>query len=257
MGIVAAMRTPLTAVALAGAALGLSGCLLDTELCGPQFVEEAGRCVPRTEPPAFPVGAGDLGSPDASLGELDASAQPDAALEDGGLLDGGVDPNNPYAPYDSVLVIDRTEPEIARQATFSPGVDLNDVRLQLNLDDGGLIDLEIAEILGAQINDPTGESQFTDPQRMLDEDGTPVSLGGNGAFLWVRMASALRPLAAGDLLIINAYPFDGAGEFYDVYLCPADAVRDELDGGLLPEITDCRLVLADGEGDLIYRLPIP
>ncbi|MFN3198227.1 MAG: hypothetical protein ACE366_07385 [Bradymonadia bacterium] len=254
------MRIPTACIITASALILGQGCLLDTETCGPGFTEEAGRCVPRSAPPPFPgTTDGGFALPDRGVGpEFDMGLVPDTGVgfEDAGFPDADVVPENPWAQYDSVLIVDRTEQFIAEEWPFSPGVDFAGVNIQRVFDDGGLEVSGVASILGAIINDPFGQSEFTDPQVLVGFGGAaPVSLGGNGGFVWALLQPGVRPLQAGDELILDAYLFDGPGEIYDAYLCPSDAVESELPDGLLPQVGACRLLNSALEGAFFYVLP--
>lgn len=226
--------TPLASVALAG-------CLLDTEICGPDFVDDGERCVPRRAPPPFAGGqvdAGEVEQPDGAP-RLDMGVgEPDAAVE----------PENRYAAFDSLLIVDLTPFDLAVEAPFTPGVDVAQVQWLLAEGDG--LSLYVPDtLLGWFINNPARQSEFTDPTVLLNGfSGEPVSLGGDSAYVWLRFGELPRPLQAGDQVFIEAYDFDGLDEEYTVLLCPSTAISDENGGNLIPDVTACETLVEQARG---------
>lgn len=207
-----------------GVAFTLSGCILATELCGPGFVEEDGRCLIAEAPPPY---YGDLG-PDRGLVEVDA-APVDALV----IIDPDPDPAppepepepafDPWRDRPLVLIVDRTSRGDARNSPTSPGFDLDAI----------LVIDENSELVGlggpwesAQINDPFGRNLSRDPDAVigepdangLDDPNAYVSLGGDGGYVYLRL-ELFEPIRTGLQLLIFEMDRDRADERAEVFLC--------------------------------------
>ena len=207
-------------------AASLTGCILETELCGNGFVEtEAGGCVPEEAPPPYYSDAGfDLGI-DASI--ADAEPIPPPAPEPDAVP---IDPEppepepsfDPWVGREMLLIVDRSSRDNARSTPASPGYDLDAIVL---VDPNG----DLVAILGdwetAQINDPFGRNVAQDPFAALGEPDAEgrdperfVSLGTEGGFVQYRL-DIVGPIATGVRIFAFDADFDGADESAEIYLC--------------------------------------
>jgi hypothetical protein len=223
-------------IALSTLPLLLSGCLLETEACGVNFVSEDGRCVPAVDPMPYRGGSG------ATDGSLDASAFPDASVQvdaatsaDGGLI------------YTHVLVVDRTPFDEVRNTPASPGADIDAVAVVPADGDA----YYAARVAGAQVSDPFRISRWTDPAGALGppdapgfgEPGLLVCLGGEGGFVLLDLNLG-RGLLPSDVIEVFELPGDPASDAYDVYACPEP-----------PTSADACLLLGRGATTSRFSLP--
>lgn len=236
-------------------AASLSGCILDTEQCGPDFVLRDNRCVPQIEPlpfrpeaDAFPVP--EVGPQfDATL-RTDSGAKP--GIDAGGPLDARFRPDaaappNPWAPFVNILLVDLTAVRDARATPQTPGADLDAVRV-VGPDQRGFG----GELIEFIINDPFDQNRATDPSQALGppdwRDGRVdgiVSLGTDGGFIYMSLEMS-RPLARGDVIEISEAESSGGrtADRLQAWLC--------LDGH--PDPDNCR-ELGEGQGTFEIELP--
>lgn len=216
----------------------LPGCILSTQQCGPDFVEEAdGRCVlAEPAPPYYSDATPDRAAVDA--GPVDAWIQdarfaPDFEPEP--APDPEPDPSmDPWAGRTHALIVDRTSRDEARSTPTSPGYDLDAILL---FEEDG----ELAGFGGpwesAQINDPFGRNLSRDPgaalgepdSRGFDEPRAYVSLGADGGYVHLRL-ELFTPLRSGMTVRLFDMDADRANERAEVFLC--------FDGGL--DLNQCR-----------------
>ncbi len=190
----------------------LSGCLLETETCGFDFIEQGDRCVPRAPAPPY-RGAGD------APGDPSAPSSPDRPDE--GMTQVGT----PYAGYMFLRLVDRTPLEQALLSDDAPGADIDAVVIFPA--DGQVPVAVIGEIV--EIVVPESDRVFGEdaPIAMLaGPDGLYFSLGGEGAYVMAELNLA-RDLEVGDVLRVVEIPdVRGFADSVEVSLC-RDPVGDD------------------------------
>lgn len=212
------------------AALALNtGCILETEDCGPDLRLEDDRCVPtQAPPPYYPPGS----RPSPGPQPPDAGAGPDAAP-------------SPWARFDTALVVDRGGPDEAAFSPYYPGADIDGVLVE----GPGLYGFGVS-VVESRVHDPYGVSFATDPNAALGEPESAglepsllVSLGTEGGFVGLSL-DLERALRSGDVLTVYEVEEDPADDRYELYLCR--------DGGIT---NDACVSLGQGSGVTRFTVP--
>ncbi len=223
--------------------LWAGGCVLETEACGPDFVEAEGRCVPVEAPPAYYAAAEDGSAADAGPGRDLGAAQDgddgvprDAAPDP---VDGGAPRPDPERPRSVVVIADTTPRDVVAQAPFAPGVDLDAV---IVAGPDGEFGFGVGVAVDA-IADPFGTSESTDPRGALGEPDAIglrdparfTSIGGEGAALGLVLPF---PLSVDTEITVFEVAGDG-DDSYVLFLCPDVADL---------QVSDCVAVGPGGSG---------
>jgi len=207
----------------------LSGCLLETETCGFDFIERGEQCVPRAPAPPYR----------SEETENEQWAPPDGLEEpDQGI--GSMD--SPYAEYRYLRLVDRTPLEQAMLSDDAPGVDIDAVMV-LPPDS----EVPIA-VIGAIV-----EVVLPASERMIGEDapiamqagpdGLFFSLGGEGGAVLAEL-NLSRSLLVGDLIRVIEIPdARGFADTVEVALCSDPAGQDCLVVGETPPSQEGEFVL--------------
>ncbi len=190
---------------LVACVLSLPGCLLETETCGFDFIEQGDRCVPRAPAPPY------RGSPEAggATGEPVTPEGPDAA---------GTGGDTPYRGYTYLRLVDRTPLEQALLSDDAPGADIDAVVVAPADNEVPVAVLgEVLEVVVPDTDRLFGEDA---PIAMLaGPDGLFFSLGGEGASVMAELNLA-RDLAVGDVMRVVEIPdVRGFADTVEVSLC--------------------------------------
>lgn len=168
----------------------LVGCAVETEPCGFDFEERGGRCVPIDAPPSYYADEADA-APMLRAG--DAEPPPD---------------DNAWADFDTVWVRDTSRVEPDTDPQF-PGFDLDAIEIRGSTIHWGL------DVVLYEHGRAAGEPAVA----LGAPDGTPLSLGGEGASIALRFG---RDLTRGDQIrIFEAGEPNNVDDQAEVLLCTA------------------------------------
>lgn len=188
------MRVPLPSLVVAlGTGMLLSGCILDTEPCGPGFERMANRCIPRTAVEPY------YGDED----QAEVGSVSDTGVTDAQTL-------RVQLPYQLVVIVDHTD----QQDNPTPGTDLDGVVIY---DPSQSEAFPIGHAGTTHINESRTESAFGEPERS-DRPRDWVSLGGQFGFIALRFDVPF--FAGGSIEVVIGD--DGFSKRYEIALCPED-----------------------------------